>query len=428
MSLIILGNLNKYIIFAILGGIAKCIAGTLLYIYKNELKKYPFMLGLNAGLGMSLSIIPGIILKIKNKGIHEKEAALNEKLFYNNKEYYSTYNPKKIKTKKALIILLSAFLDFLQKFLVFLFSDSITNNVWIFNIVFLNIFSLCILKTKLYRHQLISSSLMIVLGIILNISILKDMPVKKVPALLLSIFIEITYSLCIVVNKYGLDHCFCTPIEISFYEGFFELIINLIFLSLATNIKVDEENKIIKHLKFVCENITNIDNITNIANIDNIANRTNGTDDTNRTCYLDNWYFYYDVFKGKEIVMFIITLLSRWIFNLFSLIVIKYYTASHVIFLLIIGEVENAFIDISDPWLQYMAVIVYIALLILLIIFTEIFVLNFWGCEKDTKNIISQRALNKEIEDSLTGDDTSGRDSNLDIEIDDGIEIHMTKF
>ena len=408
MSLIILGDLNKYIIFALLGGIAKCIAGTLLYEYDNELKRFPFMLGLNSGLGMSLSIIPGIFLKIKNKGINEREATLNQKNLY-NKEYYSNYNPKKIKIKKIMIILLSAFLDFLQKSLVFLFSDSINNNVWIFNIIFLNIFSKCILKTKLYKHQLISSSLMIILGIILNIFILKDMPTKKIPTLLLSIFIEITYSLCIVVNKYGIDHCFCSPIEISFYEGFFELIMNFIFLSIATNKKVNPDNKILKHLKIVCDKDKN-----------NNINKNK--------CYLDNWYLYYDEFKGKEIIMFIITLLSRWIFNLFSLIVIKYYTSSHVIFLLIIGEIENAFIDIEETWLKYMAVIVYFFLLILLIVFTEIIVLNFCGCEKNTKNFISERALNKEIEDTLTGEESSGRDSNLDIEIDDGIEIHMTKF
>lgn len=407
MSLIILGDLNKYIIFAILGGIAKCIAGTLLYIYKNELKKFPFMLGLNAGLGMSLSLIPGIYLKITNKGIIDKKAELKHKLMY-DKEYYSNYNPKKIKIKKIIIILLSAFLDFLQKLLVFLFSDSINNNVWIFNIIFLNIFSICILKTKLYKHQYISSILMIILGIILNIFILKDMPVKKIPALLISIFIEIIYSLCIVVNKYGIDHCFCSPIEISFYEGLFELIINLIFLSIATNIKVNPDNKILKHIKTVCDEDKN-------------------NPDNKDKCYIDNWFLYFDVFRGKEIIMFIITLLSRWIFNLFSLIVIKYYTPSHVIFLLIIGEVQNAFIDIEETWLKYMALIVYIFLLILLIIFTEVIILNFCGCEKYTKNIISERALSKEIEDSLTGED-SGRDSNLDIEIDDGIEIHMTKF
>ena len=408
MSLIILGDLNKYIIFALLGGIAKCVAGSLLYIYDNKLKKFPFMLGLNAGFGMSLSIIPGIFLKIKNKGINEKEAALNQNYIYNNKEYYSNYNPKKIKKKKNIIILLSAILDFLQKFLVFLFSDSINNNVWIFNIIFLNVFSICILKTKLYNHQIITSSLMIILGIILNIFILKDMPVRKIPTLLLSIFIEITYSLCIVVNKYGIEHCFCTPLEISFYEGLFELIINFIFLTVATNIEVNPNNKILKHLKTVCENE------------DILSDKDK--------CYIDNWYLYYDIFKGKEIIMFIITLLSRWIFNLFSLIVIKYYTPSHVIFLLIIGEIQNAFIDIEETWLKYMAVIVYCFLIILLIIFTEIIVLNFCGCEKNTKNIISERALNKEIEDSLTGEDSSARDSNLDIEIDDGIEIHMTKF
>ena len=349
---------------------------------------------------MTLSIIPGIYLYINNKGVTKQKLKVNKKLLY-DKEYYSNYNSKAIKIKKLLIILLSAFLDFLQKFLVFLFTGMITNNVWIFNIIFLNIFSICILKTKLYYHQIFTSSIIIFLGLILNGFLLYDMETDDIDGLLLSIFIEITYSLCIVVNKYGIDHCFCSPIEISFYEGLFELIINSIFLAIATNIEIDENSKLFKHTKHV-----KYDNKT----------------------YIDNWYAYYDVFKGKEIVMFIITMLSRWIFNLFSLIVIKYYTASHVIFLLVLGEMQNAFIDIDSPTLKYLAIIVYCAILLLLIIFTEIIILNFWGCEKNTKIYIAQRALSKEIEETLTGEDYNEKDSNFDIEIEDGIEIHITKF
>ena len=217
MSVISLGNINKYFIFALIGGISKSIAGTLLYIYQNDLKKYPFMLGSNSGLGMSLSIIPYIILNIKDRGINKKSITVNEKLVLSQK-YYEDYNQKTIMLKKYLILLLCAFLDFLQKILVFLFSNSINNNVWIFNIIFLNVFSICILKTKLYKHQLISSSIMMILGIILNILILYGMEVREIPGLLLSIFIELIYSLGIVVSKYAMDHCFCSPLEISFYE------------------------------------------------------------------------------------------------------------------------------------------------------------------------------------------------------------------
>lgn len=400
MPLISLGNINIYIVYALIGGIGKCIAGTLLYIYENDLKKFPFMLGANAGLGLTLSIIPHIFIKIKYRGINIQPRAIDKKL-YLNKEYYKNYNEKSIKINKFFIILLAAFLDFFQKLLVFLFSYSIDNNVWIFNIIFLNVFSICILKTKLYKHQIISSSIMILLGIFLNILLLKDMTVEKIPALLLSIFIETIYSLSIVVSKYGMEHCFCSPLEINFYQGLFAFIVNVIFLSISTNIPVPNNSKLLKYLKH-CE--------------------------YKDKEYLDNFFAYLKYFKGKEIIMFIITMLSRWIFSLFALFTIKYYTPSHVILLLILGEIQNTFFDIKNIHIRVIAIVIYFFLFSLLLIFTEIIILRFWGLEKDTKIMIASRAITQEIEEQITGDYSgsgSGRDSGFEIE--DGIEINFTK-
>lgn len=400
MPLISLGDINIYIVYALIGGIGKCIAGTLLYIYKNDLKKFPFMLGANAGLGLTLSIIPHIFIKIKYRGINIQPRAIDKKL-YLNKEYYKNYNEKSIKINKFFIILLAAFLDFFQKLLVFLFSYSIDNNVWIFNIIFLNVFSICILKTKLYKHQIISSSIMILLGIFLNILLLKDMTVEKIPALLLSIFIETIYSLSIVVSKYGMEHCFCSPLEINFYQGLFAFIVNVIFLSISTNIPVPNSSKLLKYLKH-CE--------------------------YKDKEYLDNFFAYLKYFKGKEIIMFIITMLSRWIFSLFALFTIKYYTPSHVILLLILGEIQNTFFDIKNIHIRVIAIVIYFFLFSLLLIFTEIIILRFWGLEKDTKIMIASRAITQEIEEQITGDYSgsgSGRDSGFEIE--DGIEINFTK-
>ena len=401
MPLISLGDINIYIVYALIGGIAKCIAGTLLYIYKNELKNYPFMLGANAGLGLTLSIIPHIFVKIKYRGINTQPKTIDKKL-YLNKQYYKNYNEKSIIMNKFYIILLAAFLDFFQKLLVFLFSYSIDNNVWIFNIIFLNIFSICILKTKLYKHQIITSSIMILLGIFLNILLLKDMKVEKIPALLLSIFIETIYSLSIVVSKYGMEYSFCSPLEISFYQGLFAFIVNVIFLSISTNIPVPNNSILLKYLKHTV-----------------YKNKE----------YLDNFFAYFKVFRGKEIIMFIITMLSRWIFNLFALFTIKYYTPSHVILLLILGEIQNTFFDIQNLHIRAIAIIIYFFLFSLLLVFTEIIVLHFCGLDKDTKIMIANRAISQEIEEQITGDynengSGSGRDSGFEIE--DGIEINFT--
>ena len=89
---------------------------------------HPFMLGINAGFGMSLSIIPFIFF-LKNSKTTKREKIL-EKMNRKNKSY-----------EKYLILFLCSFLDFVQKILVFLFHYSITSNSWIFNIIFLNLFT-----------------------------------------------------------------------------------------------------------------------------------------------------------------------------------------------------------------------------------------------------------------------------------------------
>ena len=126
--------------------------------------------------------------------------------------------------------------------------------------------------------------------------------------------------------------------------------------------------------------------------------------------------------------MFIITMLSRWIFSLFALFTIKYYTPSHVILLLILGEIQNTFFDIKNIYIRVIAIVIYFFLFSLLLIFTEIIILRFWGLEKDTKIMIASRAITQEIEEQITGDYSgsgSGRDSGFEIE--DGIEINFTK-
>ena len=59
--------------------------------------------------------------------------------------------------------------------------------------------------------------------------------------------------------------------------------------------------------------------------------------------YFDNVNEYLSKFTFSECLFFILTFLSRWIFNLFALITMHYYTASHVIILLILGEIELPF-------------------------------------------------------------------------------------
>ena len=63
------GYINKYILFALIAGLSKCFVSVMLYIFKDYAKyfKHPLIIGFNAGIGMSLSIIPLLIVKTKSR-------------------------------------------------------------------------------------------------------------------------------------------------------------------------------------------------------------------------------------------------------------------------------------------------------------------------------------------------------------------------
>ena len=197
MKLITLGECDKNLIYPLFGGISKFIVNLILYFFPDgaELNKHPFMLGINAGLGMSLAIIPYIIFERPWK------KSKKEKLITNNKNYEEIYrrNNPKIKKERYLIIFLCALMDFVQKVLVFIFHYSISNNIWIFNIVFLNVFTFMLTKTPIYRHQYLSMGIMILFGIGLNVVNLYSMKIEDLSILFLSMFIEIIYSMAIVL-------------------------------------------------------------------------------------------------------------------------------------------------------------------------------------------------------------------------------------
>ena len=67
MKLITLGDVNFKLIYILIGGLAKLVAELILYFFegKIEMNKHPFILGLNASLGMIFAFIPDLILKYR---------------------------------------------------------------------------------------------------------------------------------------------------------------------------------------------------------------------------------------------------------------------------------------------------------------------------------------------------------------------------
>ena len=261
---------------------------------------------------------------------------------------------------------------FLQKFLSYSFINEVDNNIWIFNIIYFSGFSYLILKIKLYNHQFLSSLVMIIIGIIYNIIIMWDMKAEDIPYLLLSIFIETVYSLNIVLNKYVMEFYFCSPYELCFYEGIFILSLNLILTTIFTNVTITKDSTTTKIIK---------------------------TFEYNNNTYIDNFYDFYNEIDTYEVIMFCISLTNRLIFNLFSLITNKYYTPSHIILLLIIGECQFAF-ETEENSELILPSISYFILFFMILIYLEIIELNFCGFEENLKRNIDERAKIKEKEDN----------------------------
>ena len=111
---------------------------------------------------------------------------------------------EKKKRLKIIIILVCSILDYIQKQLAFTYTKYFINNPWLFDIVFLTLFSYKILGLKLYSHQYIISSIMIIFGIVLN-AIHAEYNVSLIYKLLLTIFDEMCFNLGIVLAKYSIN-------------------------------------------------------------------------------------------------------------------------------------------------------------------------------------------------------------------------------
>ena len=378
------GYINKYILFALIAGLSKCFVSVMVYIFKDYAKynKHPLIIGFNAGIGMSLSIIPLLIVKTKSRRDKKNDKSkvnqtqtligTNTASSWGDLSYLEKYDKKKLRIQKYLILLACAFLDFAQKFLSFFLKSLIINNIWMFNIIFISIFDYFILRAKLYKHQYISCIIIVLLGIAATVIGLLgetgNIPLK----LFLCIGIEIMYSLAIVLAKFLMDYRSCTPYEVTFYEGIFALIVNSILLAIFTNKPItDEDGKLSKLLKLTIYN---------------------------EKIYIDHFIAAFKDMKVGQAFLFILSALGRLISNLFGHIVVKHYTSSHIILVLILGEIGLAFKE-KHEWKEIVQFVLFVIALFILLIFTEIIEINACDLEKNTRKNIQLREMNQDDDD-----------------------------
>ena len=401
------GYINKYILFAFIAGLSKCFVSIMVFKFDKyaNYNKHPLIIGFNAGIGMSLSIIPLIIVKTKSrrdktndKSKENQQLSLKgTRISLGDVNYIEKYDKKKLRIQKYLILLACAFLDFAQKFLSFFLKKLIINNIWMFNIIFISLFDYLIMKAKLYRHQYISCIIIVLIGIAATVVGFLGDNERITVKLFLCIGIEIMYSLAIVLAKFLMDHRACSPFDVTFYEGIFALIVNSILLAIFTNIPItDEDGKLDKILKLT---------------------------EYNGKIYIDHFIAAFKDMQVGEVFFFILSAFGRLISNLFGHIIVKHYTSSHIILVLILGEIGLAFKE-KHEWKEIVQFSLFVFALFILLIFTEIIEINACDLEKNTRKNIQ---LREELEgDNDIREGILPNESNQANKVEfDGVEIDL---
>ena len=172
MTIITIGKVNRKILIPILGGIINIFF--LYLLSKNPKLKVgldnPFLISIYSTFGMILSFIPYLIVKNRTKQNKNSEnsSLTTQKLKSPIKlEHYDIYKRKK--WDKYKLILIAAIFYNIETLLYYIVAVKCVYNLWIFDIIFISLFSYIIFKSKLYRHQYISMIIITIFGFGLNI-------------------------------------------------------------------------------------------------------------------------------------------------------------------------------------------------------------------------------------------------------------------
>ena len=362
MKYIKFGKINKKFLIPVFGGFIVLVYKlTIPNVPKNEIiSKNPFIINIYVSLGMLFALIPFIILKHRSKASSvsetQTESKLKFELLYN--EQYLDNSSLKLK-----LILYSTTFDFLQGLLLNLFCSEFVYNLWIFDIILMSLFSYLILKMKLYNHQFFSMIIIIIFGFMLNIIVYFKLDDNDKKLNFLEIFIkflcEICLSLNMVIIKYNMVKTYCSPYVICFYQGLFDLILNVIVLI-----------------------IINLSGVV-IAGIK----------------YPDNFYELFDNYDIYDFIICFIIIIVYFVYNIVLLVTCDYFTPFHILITSIIKECYNYLQLDENTNLNILGFFILVIIAFMFLVFIEIIEINVCNISYNTKNNIETRALIDSIDD-----------------------------
>jgi len=298
---------------------------------------------------------------------------------------------KKIKYYNYPFFLLSSIFNFLELSLANF--ETINDGIEIsLDLIFINLFSIFILKTKFYKHQYSVIIISIILTIFISILEFTDSYTSKEEYIKigLTILSLIFRSLSIIIDKYIIENRSATVFEILFYNGLTTLILNAIYLTVCSIYEIPKENIFFEDQTLITYN---------------------------KKRYYDNFFSYIESINEFEILNIFIDIIFEFFMQLTFLFTIKYFSPSYIILIFIIWKIPlliNEYI-ISNSFITYLNIISFCFLLFLNLVFIEIIELNFCGCGKNTKRNIQLRAQLDalEAEKKIYGDYKDELDNSL---------------
>jgi len=381
-KMIKIGKIDKLILLPISGGLF-FVPFTLILKY-TEVKNHSIILSLSSSIGMMLSLIPLLISRINMKRAMSNKNITNNLKKGNKIEIPLIYtkNSSKIKAHKFIFIFLSSLADLIQTIIeTTIINYKIRVNFWLLDLLFLAIISYLLLRMNLYKHQILSMSVIIFLGILLDLFFgsLKEL-YDNFWYFLSKVFSEFCYSLSLVLNKYSMDFKFSPPYEVCLFVGLFTFLFYLIILIISSSISCNYKFCYLK-------------------------------DEKTGLYYFDSFTIYASKFNLKEFFLFVIEIINLGYINISIILTIKYFTPYHSLIILIIGRmvltIEKFFSGIELYDIIYIILLIFI--FIGLLIYVEIIELNFCGIQKYTKDNIEKRG----DMDTLLAENNSSRNSSL---------------
>ena len=325
--------------------------------------------------GMSLSFIPELILKYKTKSSNKQESIqINNRNNVNGFiEFIYTDLSDTMKFKDYLNIgfmcLLLLIIDFIKVFLGKREYSSDSQYTFI-ELPFLLLISAFVFKINYYKHQYLSIIVITVIGFI--IYIIKTIYYYKETSDLENVMIELSLiiliglgeSIFLSYTKVLMQFKFFSPYKVCYVFGLINGFIILILYFIISEFKCPKKS-------WLCDI------------------------EYKGVYYFDNIYFFINEYKiSQKILLFLIAIFEGIIKLLYN-IIINYYSVCHIFLFLqnkgIADSINADVIKKSYNLLQGIINCLYLIDIFFILVFLELFQLNFCGLNKNLKVNIQKR-------------------------------------